>query len=962
VIHILVFLSGAAALVYEVVWARQLTTFLGITTHAHTVVLASFMGGLALGSWWLGRRADRVDEPLLLFARLEAAIGGFGLATIALVPLLQKIYVAIAPETATGWAAQATRLLMATAAVLPPTILMGGTLPALVRGLRPGSTPLARTIAGVYAANTLGAAGGALACGYILLPSLGARGSLLVAVGLNAVVALGILGRQRLTGQGVSPDEREEPQPPFENPLSVVRRRALLIAFGFSGAAALALQLGWIRALAQVIGSSVYAFGLTTASYLVGVAGGSFLAAVVSRLFARRGWTIRAAAALEAGVGLSVLAGVPILERLPEIFLLGYRFGVHDSFPRLQVFAFALASAVMVVPTLCIGALYPLLTARSTRRAEETGRGVGAAVAANAAGTVAGTLLAGLFLLPLIGARGLLMSTAVASALVAAGILLVDTGGRRHHRVLTATAGIVAFLFVAAKIPRWDPAIMTSGPFINAARFVDVPPGERLREWLRNRSRILYYREGIEATVSVRDVGDERLLVINGKTDGSRFGDRRTQLALGHIPLLSHPAPRRVLLVGLGTGMSAGAASAHPDVEALTVVELSAEVIEASEFFSRDNDSVLSDPRVEIVRADARNYLLTASDRFDVIVSEPSNPWITGVANLFTREFFEQARRRLEPGGVMAQWFQTYGMSSENLESVLRSFSDVFPHVTVWSPQLGDLLFLGSLDETSLSVEALRRVGATRRGRSQLGSVDLLEPESVSRLYLLDDRGVRSLVSEAEPNTDDRPRVEFSAPKDLYSETTVPNLVAIIEHLDGRSLIAPIHGSATVTRSDEGETVFSALDLSILIDGQIPVGVEWRVTWTALFHEDEKTRSAGVSSRPVIVIGEKSAPIEIEQSHEPGDPGTDGLLAWIRRHEPDSHSPETTALGTGEPAVQMHFGGDGDGGEILVWRCGLASEPPRATTYVARVPTSGDRDGAILTSFAQRLRCQRAEP
>ncbi|MDH3255385.1 MAG: fused MFS/spermidine synthase, partial [Acidobacteriota bacterium] len=312
-VYLLVFLSGAAALTYEIVWGRQLATFLGITTYAHTIVLASFMAGLGIGSLTIGRLADRWRDPLRLFACLEAGIGLFGLATLALVPVLQTAYVAIAPDAPTGWGANAARLLMAGLAVLPPTVLMGGTLPALVKSLRLASESLSRTVSALYFFNTLGAAAGALACGYLLLPRLGAHGSIAVAAGINLLVAIIVLTagtRKLIVPRAGSLSGAREVE------LAVRDRRLLIIGFALSGAAALALQIAWIRALTQIIGSSVYAFGLTTASYLVGLALGSLVAALIANRLAERGATIRSAALFEAGVGLTVIAGIPILERL----------------------------------------------------------------------------------------------------------------------------------------------------------------------------------------------------------------------------------------------------------------------------------------------------------------------------------------------------------------------------------------------------------------------------------------------------------------------------------------------------------------------------------------------------------------------------------------------------------------------------------------------------------------------
>jgi spermidine synthase len=877
-----------------------------------------------------------------------------------LVPALQQVYRAIAPDALGSWTAQGARLITAGLAVLPAAILMGGTLPALVRGLLLHERPLGRTVASLYGINTLGAACGALASGYVLLPMLGVRGSLLVAVGLNLTVALGVFALRTPAAPADSPQDRPAS---LERPLPESGRTLLLIGFGLSGAAALALQIAWIRALTQVIGSSVYAFSLTTASYLIGLALGSLLAALAADRLARRGVTLAAAAVLEIAIGFSVLAGIPLLGKLPELFLAGYRLGIHQSFPLLQLFAFLLASTVLIVPTLFLGALLPLLTSRAPRRADEIGEGVGTALAANSFGTVVGTLVSGLALLSLLGAEGLLRAAAMLSVAVG-GLLWIARAPAAVGlgKCLGILGGLAAFAILSMAIPHWDPALMTSGPFINAARFVDVPAGEQLRDWIRSRSRILYYEEGVEATVSVRDVSNERLLVINGKTDGSRHGDRRTQLALAHLPLLVHPSPQRVLLVGLGTGMSAAAAAAHNDVSRLEVVELSREVVEASRFFLQENEGVLQDPRLWLQNADARNFLLTANQPFDVILSEPSNPWISGVSNLFTREYFSLARERLAPGGIMAQWYQTYGMSEEDLRSVLRSFADSFPHVTVWSPQLGDLLFLGSLQPQRLSLPRFNRLLDEPRGAAQLSSIDLVDPAALARLFLLDDAGVRSFVRGTPANTDNRPRVEFNAPRSLYSETTIENILAVIEHLDGRSLTVPFEG---LSSSRHAGSIIDALGLTIDVPPGIDVQVEWRVSWTAFVGAERLPAPVGVGNRPTILLRGPHQHIEIERGWEDSRPTSQRLLDSLRvRTEADAVAIGSLTLSSGETAVWLRGSAARDSPAApqvaMAWSCG--SRGGRFSRYLALTLEIEAPSEEVLSELARTVRCTPSDP
>ena len=514
-------------------------------------------------------------------------------------------------------------------------------------------------------------------------------------------------------------------------------------------------------------------------------------------------------------------------------------------------------------------------------------------------------------------------------------------------------AGFLAFSIFTVAVPRWDRALMTSGPFINAARFVDVPPGRQLRDWLRRRSTIVYYKEGVEGTVSVRDVGEERLLVINGKTDGSRHGDRRTQLALTHLPLLVHPRPERVLLVGLGTGMSAAAAAAHSDVSSLSIIELSREVVEASRFFRQENEDVLYDPRVRLLRADARNFLQTGDEPFDVILSEPSNPWISGVSNLFTSEYFELARSRLSPDGIMAQWFQTYGMSQDDLRSVLKSFSDTFPEVTVWSPQLGDLLFLGSSVPQQVSLDRFRHLLTEARPASHLRSIDLADEAALARLFLLDTHGVRSFAIDAIANTDDRPRVEFNAPRNLYSETTLDNLRAIIEHLDGRSPVVPFAGLASF--GDDAATMDS-LGLSVRVPSGFQARAEWRVSWTAFVGDGTAPAPIGVGNRPTVVLESSNTSIEIERGWEQNDLSKSSLLdALASRFDGPQSAIGSTSLESGETAVWISTLEVPASRAAMAWSCGRSEG--RASRYLALASSDSEEAEDLLGLLTRSIRC-----
>jgi len=992
--YFLIFLSGAAALVYEVVWSRQLATFLGISSQATTVVLATFMTGLALGSRILGPWADRRRDPLRLFGLFELGIAICGLLGIWLLPLVETTYAFLSagrPEGSTG--TLLTRLLMSGAALLLPTFLMGGTLPALVRGLEKKRASLSHTIASIYGANTLGAAAGAAAAGYLLLPRLGIRGTLLAAVASNLMVAaVFLLPRRQTVPDGPAPSLEPVALRTFDQTPGRGNGRRVLGALGLSGLAAMALQLAWVRALTLVLGSSVYAFSITLATYLVGVALGSLLFA---RLTARlqgsgrtgAGSAFAWAAGLEAAVGFAAILGLPVIGRLPELFLAAYRAGVQESFAALQGVAALLTASVILAPTLCLGALFPLLTALVASEngpsnlpgkdlGKNTGRDIGTAAAVNSIGTVVGIIAAGLLVLPWLGVQGTVIAAAALHVTVGGWLWLARGHGeaRQSHRFQAATA-VVALVLLAAVLPRWDPVVMTSGPFVNASRILDVPEGESFRDWIRKRNRVVFYAEGADGNISVRDVGEERLLVINGKADGSRHGDRKTQLVVGHLPLLMHERPEQVLMVGFGTGMSAGAAATHEAIKALEVLEISREVVEASQFFQQENKGVLFDPRLRLLITDARNHLRTTDKLYDVIVSEPSNPWISGISNLFTQEFFTLALRRLAVGGVMSQWFHTYSMSEQDLRSVLATYRSVFPYVTVWAPQLGDLVLIGSRTPHRLKLERLRMLAGTAGGFIDLLPFDLIDPQGWARMYLLGPDELTPFVEGAPLNTDDRPRVEFSAPRNLYSETTLSNMRALVAALNGQPHVVAFAGLGGVD-SKTGELEAFGLELSPPAEGwwsedadgdgqEEPPAVEWLVSWTEAVSVGTgeslpatPSSNFAVGNRRVIRWGPNE--IGCGWTQAPLDPTA--LLEYLDGLLPGTIAATGSAsLAGGTRAVWAEA--DGATRALgLAWYCVISPEGGGGANRCAATLLAPPTGLGAITELASRLRCVSREP
>ena len=781
VIGLCVLLSGAAGLVYEIVWMRLLGLLFGHTVLAVSTVLVAFMAGLAGGAWALGRWADRARRPLAVYALLELGIALTAAAVPAVLGGLEIAYVSWTHRLGlSGTPLGLAQFLLAAVALLPATTLMGGTLPVVARafGARPGEP--GRTVGHLYALNTLGAVGGAAAAGFALLPSLGVRASVAVAVAANATAGIAALLTERCLGTDALA-VRRRPMPGIEvavpvaaDPLPRGAVRLALGAIAVSGAAAMVYEVAWTRALSLIVGSSIYAFSAMLTTFLAGLAAGS---AAYAWLAGRRtahvqlqvlGW-------LEAGVAVTALALTPAFQWLPDLVLALARWtGVSPGGAFLA--QFGLSALVMLPPVTLLGAALPCAVAVCARGSASLGRDVGRVYAVNTLGTVVGAIAAGFILLPSLGAQASIAAAATANAGVGAALVAAPGGPGAPRR--RAAAVVLAGLFTGGlwMVPHWDPRVMAGGVSVYLTRFAFAgDPAALFREVAVSR-RLLFYREGANATIAVERSAQMTSLRVNGKVDASNGADMPTQSLLGHLPLLLHPRPERVLVIGFGSGVTAGAMAQHPGVREIEVAELEPAVIEAARFFEAENRGVLRDPRVRLLIGDARHELLASPGRYDVISSEPSNPWIAGVASLFSREFYQLARRRLAADGIMVQWVQGYNLFPRDLRTIVRTFRAVFPHATLWRTLRGDYLLIGT--PAPLTVDYARlvaRLAAAPGARQDLARLKLDSPVDLLSLFLLGEGDLARFAEGAAEHTDDRPVLEFSAPRALYADTTDGN-------------------------------------------------------------------------------------------------------------------------------------------------------------------------------------------
>ncbi len=748
-------------LIYEVLWTRILTLSFGHTVWAITTVLAVFMGGLALGSLVFGKIADRVREPPRLYALLETGIGLYCIAAPYLLGISGRIHLSAVQSTDGSLVSKiGIQFLLSGLVLIVPTFLMGGTVPAMSRVIIRRSSEGGRVFGALYGINTFGAAVGAFAAGYWLLPSIGVTATNLLAAGINLAIGAVIL----LSKKG--PLERDSGAPPVgvaevaADPAIPFPGRILGPAFFLTGAAAMIFQVAWVRALILVVGNSTHAYSAILVTFLLGIALGSIL-------FARFRFSGPLPAGyLLSGVSISVFLLLPFFDSLPDLFMLLFKRHT-EGYAYIQIMQFLIVSSVVLVPTTLMGMTLPCLTAMVLRDGKRIGADVGNYYAINTVGAILGSILGGFILVPRLGSQSAIAcGIAVELFLAAAFLGAARPEWRKPIYPAAALAGAAIFLF-----PAWNKGVMNMAVSV----YPLIPSAGQAEDYhTRSRKRageLLYSKEGISSAVAVfRNAAGERWFTVNGKNDGGT-GDLIPQARLAIFPMLFRPNARRVAIVGLGTGVTAGTAGMFGGVEAIDVVELEPAILEVARYFNTENGGILRDPRARIHIDDGRSFLDARHGAYDVIVSEPSNPWIAGVSNLYTADFFRQARESLSSEGVFGIWVQGYSLSPEAYKLIVRTFLSVFPDASLWQVGPADTILIGRKGGAAIDVAAINaRLRGSPKLLSAFGIDGDIPLEPLFRSYLLGPSEMRSFAGDGPLNTDDRNLLEFEAPRHLYSQ------------------------------------------------------------------------------------------------------------------------------------------------------------------------------------------------
>jgi spermidine synthase len=734
---LLFFVSGTSALIYQVLWLRLLALVFGVTVWAVATVVASFMAGLAIGSYGAGRMVDRARNPLLWFGIAEGAVGLAALATPSALTIAERVYTAlyaIAPDQIV--ILTAARFIVSSAVLIVPTTLMGATLPIVVKSSLTQGGGLDSRVGLLYAVNTTGAVVGTLLAGFLLIGAIGMSASFGIAVAGNVFIAIAAIGASRFVAKaapragGVSTTSAPADQ---SIDLSARARRAVLIVFTLSGATSMAQEVIWFRLLVFFQQISTYAFTTMLAAFLTGIAGGSYLAALLMRR--RMNW-LQLLAILECAIAVLTVGGLLALaatERiLPSIMV---RLG--PEFREAAPVAAGVASFLALLPmTTLLGVAFPiglrLWAAGSDASGGQSGRDIGTFYSLNVIGAILGSVLAGFVLLPGIGSRASLIVTSAIT--LGGGLLLASTMPNRRRAIEIGVLGTAAFVGLVAIAP--DPFDV-----INRFRY--------------GGHEVVWREEGVQTTVSVHRLPDRSLaMFLDGHNQATDSG-YDIHVEIGTMPLALHPRPRSALVIGLGGGATAGAVAAFPGVE-VDVVELSGSVARGSELFRHINGDVLHRTNVRLIVEDGRNHLMLTPKRYDVITADIIWPYHAGAGNLYSREYFQLARNALADDGVMLQWLGKMGATRHKL--VMRTFLDVFPEATLWKQ---GAFMVGTRKPYRLDEAALERKLADPAVRAHLATIGISSRRDLIERYAGGTDEMRAYVGVGPLLTDDQPRVEY---------------------------------------------------------------------------------------------------------------------------------------------------------------------------------------------------------
>ena len=714
--------SGMCALIFQTAWLREFRLIFGASTPASAAVLAIFMGGLGLGNAVLGRRVDASANPLKLYSLLELGISAASIASPFLIVLIRNIYFSLGGQESLGvMGATAVRLLLSTLVIGLPTFLMGGTLPAATRAVITAADRARGSVGWLYGCNTIGAVIGTLASTFFLLERLGNRETLWAAAAINIINAMlaWVLAKQWAPAQEIPKKHGAEAARQTEGDrrheategaaASIVKGESaapawlLYLAAAVVGFAFLLMELVWYRMLGPILGGTTFTFGIILAVALAGIGIGGALYPI---LFRERVPSLRDFALTCGWEALALAIPFALGDRLALLTIVLRGLAYFDFGG--QAAAWMIVAGIVVFPAALISGLqFPLIIALLGRGSRDVGKQVGQATAFNTVGAMAGSLAGGFGLLPLLTAPGAWMLVVI--LLAGMSLVALATGLRSRGQIPRLVHPLAIVLLAVLCLGATGPTSAWRHSGIGAGRVLMPEMNHNaVRQWLHTtRSSILWEADGQESAVAVSaNVG--AAFIVNGKSDGNAISDAGTQIMFPMIGAMIHDGPRRSLVIGLGTGESAGWLAALPEMEHVDVVELEPVIEHVAEISAPLNHDVLRHPKVRLIYNDGREVLQTSRQQYDLIASEPSNPYRAGVANLYTLDFYESVRERLAPRGLFLQWLQAYEVDAPTIRTVLCTARRAFEHVEIWEAKPSDLVLVCSNEPFTYELGRLR--------------------------------------------------------------------------------------------------------------------------------------------------------------------------------------------------------------------------------------------------------------
>ncbi|MBI3583862.1 MAG: fused MFS/spermidine synthase [Nitrospinae bacterium] len=801
-ILLIFFLSGASGLIYEIVWTRLLSLVFGVSSFAISTVLTVFMAGLGIGGYIFGRLIDKRGNPLKVYAVLEILIGLYAILLPNISSLTEWLYIKLHVLTGGSFLLLSSeRFLISFFILIFPTTMMGGTLPVISRFLIKSEDRIGIDTGVIYSLNTFGAVAGCIITGFYLIEVAGVTQSLYLAAVLNLIAGGGayIISQKPALSKVEGSEARSQKSELKAKDLKIVNLQSsifniqslILLAFGFSGMAALSYEVLWTRVLILILDNTIYAFSIILVTFLLGIAGGSFLFARLSSN-QKRDSVVTLFAVFQILIGLMgflsllLFANHNIIASQLNNFISWTSHGfasLTTGFIGIghwqgKMFAtFLMAFLIMIIPTVLMGASFPAVTQTLRFELHNVGKSIGMVYLTNTVGAIIGSFSSGFILLPIIGIQNAIILTGIFPIVFGMILILLSPLTKGRGKLFRYVISILS--------------IMISGIIIIFIfRSGDIPKLISISK-IDKGNEILYYKEGIAGTVLVSSQETDltpfrkpvKRLWINGDPIAGEFrGALQLERLQAHLPLLFHPDPKEALIICFGTGSTAGAVSDH-NVNNIYAVDISKEVFNGGRYFTEGNRDILNDSRFKMIIEDGRNFLLTTDKKFDLITSEPPPPSNAGIVNLYSREYYMLCKSRLKEGGMVSHWIPLHHLSEDDFKMLVSTFVSVFPHSTMWFTKW-DAIMIGSDERLSIDFENLKERLNNKKIQESLKEIGMSNPFQLLSTFMMDEDALHKFIDGAPVVTDNNPYVEFTAPRIHHIGTSIKgrNLLNMLKY------------------------------------------------------------------------------------------------------------------------------------------------------------------------------------